>query len=841
MRTNSSGFPWVIIVGAILWGLPGCTGGGGGGPTHTTPPLVSASPPGGSYGAPQAVALTADEEASIHYTVDGAEPTDASPTYSQPILIEHTSTLRFFGVDKAGNRSATREETYDIDATPPQVQASPPGGTIRPGTSVALTADEPSTVFYTTDGTGPSSNSLVYSKPVPMTQTTTLKFFAEDTAGNDSPTQEEVYVIDSTIPRVQPSPRGGTFQPGISIVLTTNEPATIHYTTDGTPASAASPVYSGPLSLDRTTVLCFVACDEAGNQSQNQTERYVIDAVAPTVTPSLPGGTYGIWQTVALKANEPAVVFYTVDGTAPSLYSPVYSQPLRIAQTTTLTFFAEDAAGNRSQTREEVYVIDRTAPRVQASPPSGTFRPGVAVTLTADEPSVIHYTTNGTPATAASPVYSSPITLDRTTTLSFVAIDVVGNQSQMRTETYVIDAVVPIVAASLPAGTYGFTQTVALTTDKPAIVFFTADGTEPSRNSSIYSGPLSISRTTTLKYFAEDAVGNRSAIQTLQYVIDLDVTAVDGYMDRLSYNPGEQATVYVNAARETHGWLRLYDTIGNEVFAVEAIAVPQAMQPDIPWEKGFGYAPTATIRVPDLRSDVYLWDNKIPFLIKTGSRRASILVLYPSNTLTAYNTMGGRSFYTSDKASTGSFLRPLPEPMSNFIRPFIEWLTSYRKYDIGYMSDLDMENYDEINSADLIIAIGHSEYWTRQARSNLDLFVDSGKPVLILSGNTMWWQVRYSEDKTQLICYKNRALDPIQDPLLKTINWNDPSLNYSIMGSIGGDFPHGGYGMQYHTSERGWDGFKVVDPASPAFGGLNLPKGYVISMPSLEYDGTLLS
>ena len=32
---------------------------------------------------------------------------------------------------------------------------------------------------------------------------------------------------------------------------------------------------------------------------------------------------------------------------------------------------------------------------------------------------------------------------------------------------------------------------------------------------------------------------------------------------------------------------------------------------------------------------------------------------------------------------------------------------------------------------------------------------NTGGHALILSGNTMWWQVRYNEDKTKLICYFN--------------------------------------------------------------------------------------
>ena len=105
--------------------------------------------------------------------------------------------------------------------------------------------------------------------------------------------------------------------------------------------------------------------------------------------------------------------------------------------------------------------------------------------------------------------------------------------------------------------------------------------------------------------------------------------------------------------------------------------------------------------------------------------------------------------------------------------------------------DQDMDDYSEIQNSKILVVIGHSEYWTKAARLNFDQFVNSGKDAVILSGNTMWWQVRYNADKTKMICYKDEISDTISDPLLKTIAWPYPSLNYSVLTSIGADWPRG--------------------------------------------------
>ena len=136
-----------------------------------------------------------------------------------------------------------------------------------------------------------------------------------------------------------------------------------------------------------------------------------------------------------------------------------------------------------------------------------------------------------------------------------------------------------------------------------------------------------------------------------------------------------------------------------------------------------------------------------------------------------------------------------------------------------------------------MIIIGHSEYWTRNARLNFDRFIDAGKHALVLSGNTAWWQVRYSADKTQMICYKDILLDPEPNALLKTIKWTTASLKLKIIPSFGQDFSLGGYGTKV---DSGWNGFKILLPQSPILAGTGLKYEDVLSCPTVEFDGTYL-
>jgi Chitobiase/beta-hexosaminidase C-terminal domain len=78
------------------------------------PPAVTVLPPGGNYDTAQTVTLSADEAAEIYYTLDGTDPTAESPSYTDPIDIIETTTLKCIAVDDTGNWNSTLTEIYTI-------------------------------------------------------------------------------------------------------------------------------------------------------------------------------------------------------------------------------------------------------------------------------------------------------------------------------------------------------------------------------------------------------------------------------------------------------------------------------------------------------------------------------------------------------------------------------------------------------------------------------------------------------------------------------------------------------------------------------------------------------
>lgn len=311
------------------------------------------------------------------------------------------------------------------------------------------------------------------------------------------------------------------------------------------------------------------------------------------------------------------------------------------------------------------------------------------------------------------------------------------------------------------------------------------------------------------------------------------VELVNGYSNKVSYYQFEQCTLHMSTKSDTpDGYVYIKDMNGLVQFKVETPVKEQSPQDDDPSSNGFGYQPSVSFTIPALKSGIYLVNDQIPIVIKSAQTSARIALVYPTNTVNAYNLAGGKNLYTKPKADVVSFERPME--VQKFTRPFLEWLSTL-PYDIDYITDFELEDYSLIAKYDVLMFPGHNEYWTREARLNFDKYLENGGNVLMLSGNSMWWQVRYDNDQNRMICFKSNK-DTIQNPLLTTINWNLPQLDYPILNSIGADFEHGGYGLK---NDNGWDGY-VICSNSPLLEGTGLKLGDTLHLPSYETDGTLI-
>ncbi len=165
------------------------------------PPSTTATPPAGFYKLPLNLALTTSEDdAVIHYTLDGSDPTEDSNVYKDSIVLKGNTVLKYFAVDKFGNAESINTSEYLFGNTPPVTRPDPPGGEYFPPVYVLLSAEPGSEIHYTIDGSDPDLDSSVYTGDnIVFLRSGTLKFFAVDRKGNREATQEHTYSLVSGV------------------------------------------------------------------------------------------------------------------------------------------------------------------------------------------------------------------------------------------------------------------------------------------------------------------------------------------------------------------------------------------------------------------------------------------------------------------------------------------------------------------------------------------------------------------------------------------------------------------------------------------------------------------
>lgn len=189
------------------------------------------------------------------------------------------------------------------------------------------------------------------------------------------------------------------------------------------------------------------------------------------------------------------------------------------ALTSTLVAIANGASGQILET-----VLDATVAPPTASPAAGNFGSTQSVTLSSlTAGAAIRYTVDGTTPTSSSTLYTVPITVAASLTIKAYASLVGLVDSAVASFAYVITSGLSTVAAptaSPTAGTYGTVQTVTLSTvTGGATIRYTTDGSVPTSGSAIYSTPLSVPVTTTIKAYATASGMNDSTVSTFAYTI----------------------------------------------------------------------------------------------------------------------------------------------------------------------------------------------------------------------------------------------------------------------------------------------------------------------------------
>ncbi len=326
------------------------------------------------------------------------------------------------------------------------------GSFFQTDTAITLTSTPGAIIRYTIDGSTPShTTGIVYSVAIPIDSSITLRaiaYFVHDVNTNFVVSSVLVadYNLRDTVATPYAVPTTTYYTEDTTVLLVPADSAhKIYYTINGsTPDSTTSSLYnyggSGIAISGGTVTVKFYATNGNSVPSVVVTEVYTKrDTLAPVVF--TPASTNFMTDTTVALSHPVGgtVIYYTVDGSTPTITSLQYTIPIDVSSPTVIKAIAvNNPAWVQSPVRTETYTPILT---VTANPTSQSFSSSVIVSLTSNNGSAaIYYTLDGTnPAssvTGSTLLYGGDLTIDSTTTVKAIAVLASWKTSDILSETY---------------------------------------------------------------------------------------------------------------------------------------------------------------------------------------------------------------------------------------------------------------------------------------------------------------------------------------------------------------------------------------------------------------------
>lgn len=447
------------------------------------------TPNGGTFSTSQSVQMSSSTpSATIFYTTDGSTPSPTSTQYTAPITVSTDTTVKAIASAPGYIQSGVTSATFTFTNQAPPITFAPVAGTYLSAQTVTLTdADASAKIYYTTDGSAPSSSSTLYAGPIQVSVSETINAVAIDPALQNSNIGTAAYVIQNGGNSIN---FGSGFSSTAGLTLNGSAVAdndTRLQLTNGGLSQAGSVFWNAPINVQAfTTTFEFQLSNAQGNGFT-----FTIQNVGPTALggDSAGLGYQNILSSVAVKFN-----FYNYQN--------------------------EGSDSTGVYTDGEPPLL----PTVDISPSGIQLGSGdsIQAKLTYDGTTLtlnlLDLVTNDT-FTMSKAINIPQVVGGNTAYVGFTGgTGGLSASQKILTWTYSTQSVPPTFAP--PAGSYNAAQNVALSSaTSDAVLYYTTDGSTPSASSNKYSGPVAVASSETINSIAiSPTLGSSNAISAA-YVI----------------------------------------------------------------------------------------------------------------------------------------------------------------------------------------------------------------------------------------------------------------------------------------------------------------------------------
>jgi hypothetical protein len=301
------------------------------------------SPNGGSFTGPVTVTLTSATAGSqIYFTTNGSAPTTASTPYTSAFVLSSTATVRAKAIKAGMTDSAESSATFTISqASVAAPSISPNGGSFTAPVTVTLgSATAGAQIYFTTNGSAPTTGSTLYGGAFVLSSTATVRAKAIKSGMTDSAESAATFTIaQAGVVAPSISPNGGSFTGPVTVSLASSTAgAQIYFTTNGSAPTTGSTVYSGAFVLSSTATVRAKAVKSGMTDSAESAATFTIaqaGVAAPSISPN--GGSFSAPVTVTLgSGTSGAQIYFTTNGSAPTTASTLYSGAFVLSSSATV-------------------------------------------------------------------------------------------------------------------------------------------------------------------------------------------------------------------------------------------------------------------------------------------------------------------------------------------------------------------------------------------------------------------------------------------------------------------------------------------------------------------------
>ncbi|VDC32177.1 hypothetical protein PSET11_02965 [Arthrobacter ulcerisalmonis] len=288
--------------------------------------------------------------------------------------------------------------------------------------------------------------------------------------------------------------------------------------------------------------------------------------------------------------------------------------------------------------------------------------------------------------------------------------------------------------------------------------------------------------------------------------------SIQGFSTEMSINAGQPVQFKVDT-KATNYTIAIYRTGWYQGLGARKVAdvTPSALRQTQPqcltdlatelYDCGT-WAVSATWNVPSTAvSGVYFalltrpdtgGQSHITFVVRNDSSHSDVVFQTSDPTWQAYNTYGGSDFYqgaSNGRAYKISYNRPVVTRGASEGRdfyfsneyPMVRFMEK-NGYDVSYISGLDTDRSGGLLlNHKVFLSVGHDEYWSGNQRTNVEAARDAGVNLQFLSGNEVYWRVRYEPSPVNgaahrtITSYKETWANGKIDPSTQwTGTWRDP-------------------------------------------------------------------